>query len=432
MSGLYLRLKHLTPDFVKTKIIWPLRQAMEVPGIEADVLRPCGFVAENSPRARLTLVLPSLSQKEAFGGVTTALQFFLTLSRELQARGATDIRIMTEHSVVVDDNVLPGILSSMGMDVSDVAVGSLRDTGNKIPTRKDEIFLPYNWWIALNTAPILEAQAIHFTRRALPKLYLIQEYEPQFYAFSSAHLLSLHAFNGDWPLWGVFNSSELHSYYMEQGNRADKAFVFEPRMAPKIRAFADGIDVAEKTRTILVYGRPQIPRNCFSLLEAGLKAWAASGDRSGWRVVSAGASHRVIDLGHGQKLTSLGKLSLEEYGQLLRETAVGLSLMSSPHPSYPPLELAHFGARTITNAYANKNLTSRHENLLTLSDVLPTTIGAKLGATTDRFEAEPGLGLSAKSHMPDYMSDPGFDCMEAVVRTVSDVLFTQVTASAAE
>jgi hypothetical protein len=50
----------------------------------------------------------------------------------------------------------------------------------------------------------------------------------------------------------------------------------------------------------------------------------------------------------------LPKMSLEEYKKLLPEFDIGLSLMMSPHPSLPPLEMAAAGMLVVTNTYANK------------------------------------------------------------------------------
>jgi hypothetical protein len=66
--------------------------------------------------------------------------------------------------------------------------------------------------------------------------------------------------------------------------------------------------------------------------------------------VSVGELHRDIRLARGVILQSKGKLSLEEYAACLEDAAIGLSLMVSPHPSYPPLEMAEFSVRVITNA----------------------------------------------------------------------------------
>ena len=57
-------------------------------------------------------------------------------------------------------------------------------------------------------------------------------------------------------------------------------------------------------------------------------------------------------------MRALGKLDLDAYGSLLRESAVGLSLMVSPHPSYPPLDMAHLGLRVVTNGFGPKDLSS--------------------------------------------------------------------------
>jgi hypothetical protein len=57
---------------------------------------------------------------------------------------------------------------------------------------------------------------------------------------------------------------------------------------------------------------------------------------------------------------------------------MGISLMVSPHPSYPPLEMSRFGVKTITNTYANKDLSSFNENIVSLDVCNGETIAAKL------------------------------------------------------
>jgi hypothetical protein len=104
-------------------------------------------------------------------------------------------------------------------------------------------------------------------------------------------------------------------------------------------------------------------------------------------------------------LRSVGKLSLDEYAAMLRGTAVGLSLMASPHPSYPPLEMAHFGVLTITNDYAFKAMASAHDNISALRDIRPESIAAALSAACARFEADPGASARGRSHRPSYLSD---------------------------
>jgi hypothetical protein len=410
MTNLRNMLKPIMPRSAR-RIVDPLRRFLDGPGIETYVLRPYHFVPDPEQRSRLTLILPSLSAKEAFGGVTTGLDFIRALARALDC----DIRILTEAPFDPADSALPPDPENR------ISIASLTESGWRLPTRAREMFLAFNWWISINMEAVLAAQAAHFVAPRQPKLYLMQDYEAQFYPFSSAHMYALYACNNQaGPLWGIFNSSEFHDYYNMQGNRCDRAFVFEPRMASRVRALAGDLSAAEKTRKILVYGRPAIDRNCFTILREGLTIWAREhGHGADWEILSAGTKHADIDLGNGQRVRSLGKLTLEGYGQLLRQTSVGISLMSSPHPSYPPLEMAHFGIRTITNNYACKDLTRRHENIVTLPDILPATLAATLQSVLEDFARDPAAGITAQSYMPEYMSDKPFECLEALAAAVA-------------
>lgn len=60
------------------------------------------------------------------------------------------------------------------------------------------------------------------------------------------------------------------------------------------------------------------------------------------------------------------------------ETYAGISLMSSPHPSYPPLEMSEFGVKVITNTYANKDLSVFNDNIISVTNVSPDNIAEKL------------------------------------------------------
>lgn len=157
------------------------------------------------------------------------------------------------------------------------------------------------------------------------------------------------AYEPECRYWAVINSHELYQYFIQQGHHCEKTYVFEPKLSVSMRPFVNNVQPS-KERRILVYGRPSWPRNCFPAIERGLNIWAQKyPEFSDWEVVSAGQEHRVYKFGPGRSMRSLGKLPLEDYARLLQTTAVGLSLMCSPHPSYPPLEMAHFGVRTITN-----------------------------------------------------------------------------------
>lgn len=420
------QLKRYIPTAIKTSFVSGIRDFLNGPGIETAVYAPYRFAEDNAPTPRLTLILPSASAREAFGGVTTGIDFFFELADALKRQGAFDLRIISENPIEAAASIFDSEPYSQRTDV-DLAI--LNTSERRIATRKNEIFIAFNWWIRLNLEPVVEEQARSFARPVLPVIYLIQEYEPAFYPFSSAHMMALRAFNSKAPTLGVFNTEELLEYFKAQGNRCTEYHVFEPRMNASIRKHNSNLTIDEKEPLVLVYGRRQIPRNCFSMLIAGLKEWAKhyGEEHLDWRIVSAGLPHADIVLSGTHKLASLGKLSLDEYGKTLRRTSVGLCLMSSPHPSYPPLELAHFGARVVTNDYANKDMKKRHENFHTVTDILPETLARALEAAISNCKIDPDSALSARSHMPYFLKGSKFECIDPLMSSVRKALDLEKT-----
>ena len=70
----------------------------------------------------------------------------------------------------------------------------------------------------------------------------------------------------------------------------------------------------------------------------------------------------------------VGKLTLQEYAKTLEESYAGISLMASPHPSYPPLEMSVFGVKVITNTFANKDLKDFNSNIVSLNNIVPAIL----------------------------------------------------------
>jgi hypothetical protein len=55
-------------------------------------------------------------------------------------------------------------------------------------------------------------------------------------------------------------------------------------------------------------------------------------------------------------------LNWQQYAAVLRTIDVGLSLMYTPHPSYPPLDLAACGAVVVTNKHGSKQSLERYSD----------------------------------------------------------------------
>ena len=352
-----------------------------------------------SPRPRLNLLIPSIAPDKAFGGVITTIEIFLEVGR----RCGADLRvILDDFDGKLDTTVLLKCARRAGVDNGEIEVLPRAVQTPKVSLRTGDVFVTHNWWTTLNLRALLDRQGAAFGR-SWPFLYLIQDYEPFFYPFSSTHMTVRRAYSDERACWGVFNSGELHAFFHLQGHRTQKTFVFEPRLSSALRPFLDQGLIA-KERRMLVYGRPSVPRNCYPAVKSGLRLWAERYPRAAeWEVISAGMPHKPLPLSSSKTMTSLGKLPLEAYAELLRKTAVGLSLMASPHPSYPPLEMAHFAVRTVTNGYMCKDLSQSHPNILSLPDVSAERIAEGLAAACDAFEADPDGGWRAQSGRPSFL-----------------------------
>ena len=278
-----------------------VRARLAPPPLEDVVLGDYDMIVDTGLLPRLSLIMPSIEAAWAFGGVTTGIDIFLELCR----RTGAEARIITEGTAdkgVVERRALPFGLNPELLE----NVGSRRER-TKIPVRSSDIFITYNWWGTLNIRSLLDGQVEAFGGNSRPFLYLIQEYEPHFYDFSSTHMLARLAFDQGRPCWGLINSSQLHDFFKAQGHMLDRTFVFEPKISEALRpALAKG-QVA-KAKRILVYGRQSIPRNCFPAVERGLRIWAERYPQFGdWEVVSAGLAHSPIPISANRALRSLGE-----------------------------------------------------------------------------------------------------------------------------
>ena len=212
-----------------------------------------------------------------------------------------------------------------------------------------------------------------------PFAYLIQDFEPGFYPWSGQFLVSSATYSWSSDTIAVFNTRLLQQYFLQAGYRFDSDFVFEPRLNPTLALQRGQVADHTKRKLLLVYGRPGSPRNAFNLVVETLLVWASRYPAAAaWEVVSLGDTHRDVPLARDVTLVAKGKASLDDYGRYLLDASVGLSLMVSPHPSYPPMEMAEFGVRVVTNDFANKHLSDRSGNILSLADTGPSALADAL------------------------------------------------------
>lgn len=302
----------------------------------------------------LNVLLPGIQLKHMSGGPNTAVN----LTYRLAARGVPVRYLSTDLDLEANREQLLAHfagLTGLPSHLSTVTLGSTHDRRGEHELGATDVFMATAWWTAHYAARLLRQS------RTNEFIYLIQDFEPGFYNWSSQYALALQTY--DMSYRAVICGRLLAEYLCETrvGRFADPAFietcaVFEPAIDSQ-RFYPDLDDAGDRPRRLLFYARPEAPRNLFEIGLAALKAatnqHAFSVD--GWELWSIGGDVPTRVLGNGLTIRQHPWLNYDAYAALLRGCDVGLSLMLSPHTSYPPLEMAASGASVVTNTFANKD-----------------------------------------------------------------------------
>jgi hypothetical protein len=356
------------------------------------------------PEHRINLVVSSVTPGSGYGGVQTANDLF----RALLASGDRSRIISIEPLDAAASEAFPEFRQVAAHEDSPAPaqlVSIAGPIGETIPVGPRDVFIATFWPTATFALDVRRWQVSIFGSAPARFAYLIQDYEPAFYPRSGQSLLARATYEAAPATIAIFNSELLRTSFHAAGIRFAAEFSFEPRLVPILRD-ALGRPPAPRSRKIVVYGRPSKARNAFPLIVDGLRAWrAAYPDAERWEIVSAGEVHADIDLGDGVAMYSLGKLNLHSYADLLRESAIGVSLMVSPHPSYPPLEMAELGLLVLTNRFREKDLSAWHTNISLLREVSVAGFGNDLAELCRRFESDSTTGDRGRLLHREFLDD---------------------------
>lgn len=338
---------------------------------------------------RLNIIVPTLNPQHVFGGITTALKFYEALADSLGGK----CRMIVSDEATYEEYLrsYPGyvLCDSESDSTAEKQIVPFSDRANRtLPVGENDLFITTAWWTAFVTDSVLSYINEKFGHY-FPMIYFIQDYEPFFYPWSSFSAMAESTYHFKKDVIAVFNSHELKDYFKIHNYSFFKEFYFDPVLNSSLKEEIIKNPPKKKEKKILVYGRPSVSRNCMELIAESLRKWAVlANDALEWELISAGEKHPPLVVGNGCTLKSVGKLTIENYARLMSSCYAGISLMISPHPSYPPLEMSTFGIKTITNTYENKDLKSFNGNIISMTDFTPEEIAEELVRITDSFSAE--------------------------------------------
>lgn|GEM_PF-1123212 len=366
--------------------------------------QPCNILASKNAKPRFNILIPTLKPEKIYGGVSSALKVAREIYEEVKCK--YDLRIIITSDEKCSDSLLQAysrvtksIVSAMPND--DYEFPSVIDyhyySSTPLSLRANDVFFATAWWTADIAYKLQQRQAsIYGSSHRV--LYLIQDFEPGFYAWSENSALARATYTHPKTV-AIINSEELlvaitrdysfkHTYYLPY--RLNETLARHKKSG-------------QKEKLIIIYGRPSVERNLFNIIIKGLKIWQCDNPEVNceYKICFAGEPFDSSLVSCLENAFVVGKASLEDYANILNRASVGISLMESPHPSYPPLEMAAFGCAVVTNNYQNKNLTLRSSNIFSLLEITPESLMNGLYGAIE---------LSSSEHMSTTINDLPVDC----------------------
>lgn len=193
------------------------------------------------------------------------------------------------------------------------------------------------------------------------KYYLMQDFEPSFYAAGSVSGVIEQTYRFGFSC--IANTPGVGERYARY---SDDVVSFKPGVDRAM--FREDPDKYRPGRPakLVFYGRPSNARNCFSLGAETLKALKRRMG-AGIAIQSVGEAWSPADYGLEGVVENLGLLdSLEDVAALYRSADIGLVFMMTPHPSYQPLEYMASGCVVATNINESNAWLLTDENALLL------------------------------------------------------------------
>lgn len=311
---------------------------------------------EHDPRLdadpRLVVLMPHLRLPKMSGGPNTILQItarLLQFGVRLRYVGAFGPLEPGDPAIREHIHRVTGVEADLGaVDLVDASAPGavLRLGAGDVPFA--------TWWPTAHVADAALAVV-----RAREFVYLVQDFEPGFYPWSTKFALAAATYS--MPMRAIVNEPLLLAHLRAERIGRFAAGGVDPGVTTFMPAvdrtlFAAGPRGGGTPRRLVFYARPRNPRNLFELGLRALRAAVADGvfDDGEWEFLAIGQDLVDLPLSDRHVLQALPWLSYEAYAAFLGEADVLLSLMLSPHTSYPPLEMAATGGHVVTNTFGVK------------------------------------------------------------------------------
>ncbi len=324
-------------------------------------------------RSNMPVRLNVLDSSWTKSGMTGGPNTVINLALRIASKGISVRLVSTAEESRIDAAWLRNHAASLlgQNDPPEILIESAANHEKPLDIGKRDLFLATHWTTAHQLMPILPQLPIK------QFFYMLQEFEPGFYPWSSNYARSLETFNMDF--YPIINERFLAEFLFSQpfGRLPDpatreRAIIFEPAVDRNV--FHPISNNAPRQKRILFYARPTNTRNMFGIGILALREIAADPTFRDWEFVAIGGRGSVpeMKLGHGHVLRPAPWVDYIGYAKLLQNSDLLLCPMISPHTSYPVLEMVACGGISITNVFLTKTESLLHSISPNIIAVEPT------------------------------------------------------------
>lgn len=333
----------------------PAGQSALVP-ITGNPVDAIASVVVDEPVRRLNVVTDTIDAGSLLGGVATAL----LAATEFANRYGYELRIITRNTDVNPLNYenimrISGIAPAKSISYYSDYERHTKPVDFKLELTEGDVFFATSWW---------SAQAIMKTTLRPRFFYIIQEVETFFYNYGDERMLCEQTMRSD-NIDFIVNSGYLFHYFQtEFPHIPENGMYFEPAFPKDL--YRPGSFAPKRKYRLFFYARPHNPRNLFAtgvkMLDEAIRRGIL--DTSVWTICCVGQDVPEIRFCDGSTTENLGQMKWEDYAKFLADVDLGLCLMYTPHPSYPPYDVACSGGVVLSNTMCNKTSFPQCKNVI--------------------------------------------------------------------
>lgn len=190
-----------------------------------------------------------------------------------------------------------------------------------------------------------------------PFIYMIQDFEPYFFEHGSSAVEAYYTY--DLPHLAIYNSWLLEQYFksMKIGNYSSnfkgpsESMMYFPKYSPNYNL--DAIK-NKKHKRLIVYARDHAHRNAYAFTVSCIWKAVEMGLFEDWEIFGVGGHdgmNHISNLGNKQMtMYNVNHMPYDQYIKFIQSGDIGLSIMTTPHPSLPPFDFVSCGMLVVTNS----------------------------------------------------------------------------------